>query len=376
MASSTPENQVAVSAIKPLIKSMISVVLCVGSAFCAHAQDAQRNSTDGSWTAATETSAVNQNPARTTESHTKSGNRNVDKQTVEVLGSDGRYQPSSETEKETVRVNDTTIRTVVHTYTWDVNGRWNLVAVTEEEAQSTASGDAHVVRTTSNSDVNGNLQVVQREVADTSKAGPDAQETKTTVYQADGSGGFTTSLQTQELQKRSADHTVEVNKTTLVPDGNGNWNVSEVKEKTIKEDGKNRTTEEGVSRADSEGRLSEVSRTVHEETETAAGENKDTVETYSLDVPGSSRDGNLHLTQRVTTVQKKGSDGETTEEQVEQPNPNNPNSSLQVSAKTKYTVLYGATGTQQTRTTQANDVNGNLNEASVETRKSDQTPAK
>ena len=43
-------------------------------------------------------------------------------------------------------------------------------------------------------------------------------------------------------------------KTTLLPDGNGNWAVGEVKENTIKEDGKNRTSEERVSHADSDGK--------------------------------------------------------------------------------------------------------------------------
>src|ERR1035437_5771691 len=101
MTCSKPENQVAVYATKLLIKSMISVVLCVGPAVCAQAQDAHPNSSDESWTATTETSVTNSNPSRTTESHAKSGNRSVDKQRVEVLGPDGRYQPDSETEKET-----------------------------------------------------------------------------------------------------------------------------------------------------------------------------------------------------------------------------------------------------------------------------------
>ena len=80
---------------------------------------------------------------------------------MEVLGPNGRYQPDSETEKETVRVNDTTTRTVVRTYRWDANGQRKLAQVTEEEARTSASGDAQAVRTTSSSDVNGNLQVVQ-----------------------------------------------------------------------------------------------------------------------------------------------------------------------------------------------------------------------
>ena len=186
MASSQPENRVAVSATELLVKSMISVILCVGSVLCAQAQDAQQNNTNESWTATTQTSVDNTNPSRTTESHAKSGNRSVDKQSIEVLGPDGEYQPYSDTEKETIHVNATTTRTVVRTYSWDANGQRNLVQVTEEEARSSASGDAQVVRTTSNSDVNGNLQVVQRAVADTRKTSPDAQETKTAVSKDTG----------------------------------------------------------------------------------------------------------------------------------------------------------------------------------------------
>ena len=370
MAYAKPENQVAVSRL--LINSIISVILCGGSAVSAQAQDVKATSSDESWTATTENSVTNANPSRTTESHAKSGNRSVDKQRVEVLGPNGRYQPDSETEKETVRVDATTTRTVLRTYRWDGNGQRKLAQVTEEEARSTASGDAQTVRTTSSSDVNGRLRVVQRETADTRKASPDVQETKTTVYLADGNGGFTTSRQTQELQQRSADHRLEEKKTTLLPDGNGNWKVGEVKEKTIQEDGKNRTTEERVSRPDLEGRLSEFSRTVGEETETNAGEKSNTIDTYSTTVPGLAGDGRLHLNERVTTVQKKNSDGETTEQQVEQPNPGNPNDGRQVREKTKYIVRYGASGTQQTKTIQEHDGNGNLNVVSVEKRKSDQ----
>jgi hypothetical protein len=375
MASSQPENRVAVSATELLVKSMISVILCVGSVLCAQAQDAQPNNTNESWTATTQTSVDNTNPSRTTESHAKSGNRSVDKQSVEVLGPNGRYLPDSETDKETVQVNATTTRTVERTYRWDVNGQRNLVQVTEEEARSSASGDAQVVRTTSNPDANGNLHVVQREVADTRKTSPDAEETKTTVYRADGNGGLNPSLRTQELQKRSADHRVEVKKTTLVPDSSGNWEVGEVKESTINQDGRNRTSEERVSHPDSEGRLSEVSRTVGKETESAAGEKNNTVETYSTDAPGLAPDGSLHLNQRVTTVQKKDSSGKTTEQQVEQPNSGYPNAGLQVSTKTKYIVRYGASGTQQTKTIQAHDINGTFSVVSVETKKSDQAPA-
>jgi len=376
MTFTTPENQVAVYGTKLLVKSAFSLVLCISTAICGKAQNAQPNSTAESGTSTTQTSVDDTSPVRTLDSHVKSGNRTVDKRRVELLGPDGQFQPDSDTEKETVQVDQTTMRTTVRTYTWDANGQRKLAKVTEEEARTSASGDVQVVSTTSSSDLNGNLQVVQREVADTRKTSPDAQETKTTVYLADGNGGFTASRQTQELQKRSADQKVELKKTTLLPDGNGNWEVGEVTKRSIQEDGKKQITEEQVSRPDSDGRLSEFSRTVGEETETSSGERSNTVDTYSTIVPGVAGDGSCHLNQRVTTVEKKDSGGKITEQRVEELNPGDPHAGLQVSSKTKYTVQYGASGTQQTKTVQARDANGAFNVISLETRKSDQVPAR
>jgi len=350
---------------------VISALLCAAPVVCAQAQAAPEN--DKPWTATSQTSGAG-GPLRTTESHTKSGNLNVDKQTVEVQGPDGRYQPYLDTETETVQVNATTIRKIVRTYGRDSDGRRNLTQVTEDESQSSANGDGKVVRTTSNPDLNGGLQLVQREVSDTRKTGPNTEETKTTVYMPQ-SGSMAAVQQTVESQRHTGGGNVDVKKTTLLPDGNGEFQVGEVRENTIREEGKNRTSEERVSHPDSEGRLSEVSRTVGKETESAAGEKNNTVETYSTDAPGLAPDGSLHLNQRVTTVQKKDSSGKTTEQQVEQPNSGDPNAGLQVSTKTKYIVLYGASGTQQTKTIQAHDINGTFSVVSVETKKSDQAPA-
>ncbi len=368
------DKRAALPATQLLSKAMTCMVLCVGSAVCSWAQAAPPSNTEESWTATKQTSIENTNPLRTTESHSKSGNRSLDKQKVEVLGPDGGYRPDHDIETETIRVNDTTTRTVVRTYKWDANGQRSLVQVAEEESRNSANGDAQMVRTTSTRDVNGNLQVVQREVADTKKTNSDAQETKTTVYLADGNGGFAPSRQSQELQKRSADRGIEVKTTTLLPGANGNWQLGEVREKTIKEDGKNRTTEESVSRPDLEGRLSEVSRTVGEDTENAAGERSSTVETYSTEVSGLPVDGKLHLDQRVTTVQKQGSDGKITEQEVKQPNIANPSDGVQLNGKNKYTVKYAASGTQQTKTIQVRGANGTFTVFSVETQKSDQVP--
>jgi hypothetical protein len=376
MVLSQFDNPVAVLPTKFLIKPMMMyVIFCFGAVVCAHAQDSQPKNTHESWTATARTSLANTSPTRTTESHVSSGNQTVDSQIVEALGPNGQYQPSRETEKETVHVNASTTRTVVRVYSWDVNGRRNLDQMTEQEARSSARGDVHLIRTTSISDGDGNLQISQREVADTRKTSPDVQETKTTIYRIDGNGGLTPSLQTQELQKRGADHRVEVKKTLLQPNSSGGWEVAEVKETTIKEDSKNRTSEESISRPDSDGGLSEVSRSVGQETENAAGDKNSTVEIYFWNAPGVADDGGLRLNSQVTTVRKTDSGGTITEQQRKQPDPNDANGGLQVGTRTKYTVRYAASGTDETKTIQERNVNGTLNVVSVESRRSDQPSA-
>jgi hypothetical protein len=358
------------SATHPLMASLIAVALCVGTAVCLQAQDPKQSSTDESWTATRETAVTNSNPSRTTETHSKSGNRTIDTQKIEVLGPDGRYLPFFETDVETIQVDSTTTRTVVRTYTWDGDGRRQLSRITEEESSATANGDTHVVRKTSAADVNGSLQVVQREVQDTRKIGPNKEETKRTVSRPDSYGGFSQAEQTQEIKTRSADDTVEAKKTTLVPDGNGNWRVTDVTEKTIRDDGKNRTTEERILHPDLEGRLSESLRTVSREVETAFGEKRKTVETYSDYVPGY-RESSMHLNQRVTTIQKKDAGGEIIEEQIEERSSGNPDDIPKATQRTKYVVKYGYAGAQQTKTVEARDGGGNFYVVSVETQKSD-----
>ena len=357
-----------------LVKSMLATILYAGLVVYVQAQEGQPSNTNESWTATTN-SVDNHSASRTTESHVKDGNRSLDKLTVEVTGTNGGYQPDFETETETVQIDATTTRTVERSYRWDVNGRRYLAQVTEEEKRTSATGDAQVVRTISRSDGYGSLQAAQREVRETRKTSPNTRETKSTIYLPDGNGRMTPNVQTEEQQTRTDDHTVKMKMTMLrqVSSG-GAWDVGEVRETTIQEDGKNRTTEERISRSDLNGRLSELSRTVEKEAQAPNGDKNSTVEVYSVQVPGVAPDGNLHLRQRRTTVQKNDQGGSTIEEQTEQPNPSDPNGGQQVTTKTKYIVQYAASGTQQRRTIQVRDLNGKLNVVFEETRKSDQIP--
>jgi hypothetical protein len=93
------------------------------------------------------------------------------------------------------------------------------------------------------------------------------------------------------------------------------------------------------------------------------------LETRSFGLPQNAAESSQRKTCKLSD-----SGGKTTEPQVEQPKSGDPNAG-QVGTKTKYVVQYGASGTQQTKTTQERDINGTLNVVFVETRKSDQVPA-
>jgi hypothetical protein len=353
----------------------ISTLLCLSVGPWAQTADPQAADANQSWTTTTESQADNVNPTRTLESHTQSGNRTLDKQSLQRRGPDGKFEPYQDVETETIKVNSSTVRTTTRTFVRDANGAKTLFQITEEEMQTLPSGDAKSVRVTSNPDVNGNLQVAEREIAETKKVSRDVTETKTTVMQPSINGGLAPVTQIEERQQRSGNNT-EFKRTTRVPDGGGNWQVSEVRQGTIKEDGKARSSEERVSRSDSNGKLGEVARTVSKQTESSSGEKQNTVETYSTDLPGSTPDGNLHLVQRVTTAQRANSTGQqTTVQQVEQPNPGDPSAGMQVITLTTDKVHPGPSGAQATRTIQVRDASGSLGVVSVDTTKSDNVHA-
>ncbi|HWY21158.1 MAG TPA: hypothetical protein VNX26_08060 [Candidatus Acidoferrum sp.] len=353
----------------------LAIALCFFSSVArTQTPDSQSAPGNQSWTATTDLNSNNANPIRTTASHTQSGNRTLDTNTLQRRGSNGEYEPYQDIETETVKVNSTTVRTITRTFGRDTDGHKNLVQVKEEETRSQPGGDSSVTRVVSNPDANGRLQPVQREIAITKKIGKDVEETKTTVMLPGINGDLAPAMQVQERRQRGANDTVDTQKTMSIPDGSGNWQVNETRHATTRQDGNSRNTEERISRLDPNGKLTEVSRTVSKESESAPGEKRNTTEVYSLDVPGSARDGSLHLVQRETTAQRTSSTGQqTTQHQVEQPDPGNPDSGLRVTVLTTDTLRPGSSGSRTTRTIQALDPNGSLTVVSVDTTKSDNT---
>jgi len=339
--------------IRRLLKSSVafSVTLLGLAPLCL----AQNTSGNQSWTASSQQEDPNGaiNPTRTRETHTVVDGRVVEGTLVETLGPDGQYVLYSDTERESGRVNNTTVRNVERSFARGPDGERTLIQERQEETHSLAGGEQKVVRTISNPDANGALQVVQRELEDSKQLSPGVRATTTTVLTPDVNGGLTPAVQIVERETQSSDGTINFKKTTQLSDGTGHWQLSEVREGTSKqENGPMRSKDERVSK----------------QTEIGSGEKRGTIETYSTNVPGQAGNDSLQLVQRETTVQQNAAaGGHSTTRQIERANPGDPSGGLRVAEETINIVKPGGSGTaHEKRTILSLDSDGRLGEVWVD----------
>jgi len=243
----------------------------------------------------------------------------------------------------------------------------------QEESRSSSDGSKKTTRTTSNPDGDSRLQVIQRAVVDSKQVSPGVRETKTTLSSADGNGGLSPSMQIEERETKVDSKTTESRKSTSFSDGAGHWTLSEVREGTTRQGAAGDTKEERVLRPNADGKMALVERTVTNQSKDAAGEQHDTTETYSTDVPGQAGDEGLQLVKRESTVRRTSSNGEQrTTRQVEQPAPADPGTGLHVTQEAIDIVRPGTNGTAtQTSTIRTSDANGQLNTVWVDMGKTD-----
>ena len=345
----------------------VLLVLGLAGATLSLAAQSQPAKDDKSWTATSETSTAYANPSRTTEHYTKSGNRTLDKKTVEVLGPDGEYQPYIETEIETIKESPTATRSITRTYNPNSSGDEQLTEVTESETRNSADGTARTVETTSKPDPDGHFEVVARQITATTKDAT-SQNSQTTIYLPDINGGLGPSMQVNEKEEHSAGGETYVKKTTLLPDANGNWQVYESQETTIGGNAQNRTSEDRLSQRDFEGNISPVSQVITHETN-SDGRVITASETYSVDVAGWARDG-FRLLQRSTSVRTVEPGQTVTEQRIEQPGPGDPEMGLGTVIEKTDTVVNRSSGTVETIIVTARYPDGNPSVVSVETRNS------
>lgn len=345
------------------------------AAICA----AQDNAATQSWSATSQQGAADGsvNPTRTRQTHTQSGGRVGDKTSTETLGPDGRYVPYSDTETESHRLSDTATRTIVRTYGRDADGHRILIQQKEEESRTLPGGAQKVTRTVSNPDANGGLQVVQREVEDSKQISPNVRMTQKSVLTPDSDGHFSPAVQSERRETKGSDGSVQSKTSTQLPDGNGGWTLSEVRQSTTRQNGQLTSKEEQVLRPDANGNLAVIERTVNQQTQSSTGEKRDTTETYSTNVPGEAGNGNLQLVQRETTLHRTTASGaQSTVRQTEQPRPGDFSGGLQVTQQAIDIVRPGSNGTTaESHTILAPDADGRLNQVWVDFGTTNKPPA-
>ncbi len=271
----------------------------------------------------------------------------------------------------------TPVRTVERSYVRGPDGERTLQQVIQQETHSIGDGEQKTVRSISNPDGNGTLQVVRRQITDSKQLAPNLRETRTTVLSPDLDGALAPVAEIQERETKTGEHSAQFKKSTLLPDGNGGWQVSEVREGTIQGDpDKGQIKDEKVLRPDGNGNLAVVERTVTKDTATAPGEKRKTVDQYATDIPGTSPEGSLRLAQRTTTVEKASGASSQTMMQTEQANPANPSDGMRVTGKTIDIVRPGYDGSvQQKTTTLSLDSKGDLSAVWVDTSRKNSQPA-
>jgi hypothetical protein len=345
-------------------------ILLLAAAFSGpQTASSQSTSSNSSWTATSQQgnpdSAIN--PTRTTQTHTENNGRIIDKTTIEKLGPDGQYMPYSETERESVRINDTTVRNIERSYGTDADGHRSLIQQTQEVSAHLPNGEEKLTRTTSSPDADGRLQVVRQEKEDSRQISSAVRVTNTSVLTPDGNGGMSAAVQTEQRETKSNDGTVQSTKSTLLPDGNGAWKLSEVRESTTKPDGAGSSrTEQSIFRPDADGHLAVVQRKVEHQTQ-GSGEKRDTTEMYSTNVPGQAGDDHLQLVQRETTVQRASDAAQSTTRQVERPNPGDPTGDLRITEDAIDIVRPGSGGNaNESHTVLVPDSDGRLGQVWVD----------
>jgi len=263
------------------------------------------------------------------------------------------------------------MRSITRTYNPGPDGRERLKQISE--AQTRSSDDVvRTEQTISNSDLDGKLRVVEREIAETRKHS-DSQNRQTTVYLPGITGDLDPTLKVNEQETRTANGDIQMKSETLLVDTNGRWQPYEVREQTIRGSDRNRTTNDRLYRRDFEGNISPVSEVIARETN-VNGQSTTSKETYSVDVPGSTRDHTLHPVESSTTVRTTDGGRIITEQQVVKHDTGE--KGLDTLFRTKDILVESSSGTEETITVTARYPDSSPSVVSVETRKSDREDVK
>jgi hypothetical protein len=299
---------------------------------------------------------------RVSEKRAESGNRTIVTRTLESVSVNGGYAPVAICEDETVRVDANTTRHNLRSYGIDFDGRRFLIETVEEQNKRVANGGEDHVRTITRQDENGRLRVARREIEKVRPVDANQVETDTTVLLPDiNTASLVPNAMTVEIRRQQSPGVETIHRAQLLPSGNGEWQLGEVREEVVKTDPNgNRTIEQQVSAPDLNGKLSVSERTVTHDTKNGA------VESRQTDRYLQSIEGTLVLDSEMRVVQTTGPGGTQVKSELDTRNPISTSDGLRPSAVTVQTSSPNAQGGQNVSTsTSVADPNGSMKQVTV-----------
>lgn len=297
------------------------------------------------------------NPTRTTATRTEQDGRTIETRRVESPSMNGGYAPLVETEQQTIQLSPNATTVVTRQYSRDINGNRWLQGITEEQRSTVPGGGERVVRTTSSADVNGSLQVTEREVQESVTTGENTRQTTSTVSRQTANG-FRPVQRSQQMEQREGNVT-EQQTAVLVRDDNGNFVLVGRTESTITRTASGQTKEERTYADTGLGKMALVQRDVTSESQDAQGTHV-TMQTYSIFVPGVSPDpGRLVLVQQVSTSQQTAPDGSLqSKQQIQAISLSSPASGLQLATSITEVSQPAPNGQTKRQIVRSSDRNG------------------
>ena len=302
-------------------------------------------------------------PSRSTHRRRESDGRQIVVDTTERLGADGRWEPVEETVTTTARPGAGTVHTRRELFTFDSEGRRQLLETTESTQEALDGSNSRTVEDTWVADINGGRALTSRWIDETRTLAPDTRQTDSTSFRRGVNGSLQESERTVHTERQVEPAVVRHDITQQLRDPNGRWTAYEARSAEVRDtSASERVDEELIRRPDVNGRLV-VSERVVTRRSGANGQEQVIVETYSPEIEGVARtDGRLALSQRVRRSTTAASDGgRSTVEELEARSRVAPGDPMRVVQRTVVTVRNLGPDRQTTeRQVFELDVNGRL----------------
>jgi hypothetical protein len=302
-------------------------------------------------------------PSRYLQRRSESDGRQIVVDTEERLGTDGQWEPVEESVTTTVRPGTGTVQTHRELFTFDAEGRRQLMETTESRQEALDGANTRTVEDTWVADINGGQALTSRWIDETRIIAPDTRQTDSTMFRRGVNGSLRESERGVHTERQVEPAVVRHDTTQLVLDPNGRWAAVEARSAEVRNaSASERVDEETIRRPDVNGRLVVSERVVTRRSD-VNGQEQVIVETYSPDAEGFARtDNHLALSQRVrrsTTATNDG--GRSTVEEIEARSRIAPGDPMRVIQRTVVTVRNLGPDRQTTeRQVFELDVNGRL----------------